>query len=66
MIRKDGSMNWMNHATKIDLLIENTLKRTSKSILFAHRGWTVAVAKKHVKDAHEFNGSQESLVGRNV
>jgi len=50
VIRKNnGHGRWIQHTTRIDLQILSTVKRTEKSVIFAHGDWVVAVARKFVR-----------------
>ena len=58
---------WRRHVTRRDLGIEETIKRTSSSVIFAVGNWAVSVALKHVRPARELNGDRnEPLAGRSV
>ena len=64
--RSGPGQKWKRYTTRIDLQIKATVKRTPKSLMFTEGNWTVAVALRHVRPAHEFNGSLDPLVGRSV
>ena len=55
--KRGTSDQWKRHVTRIDLKIQDTVKRAHGSVLFAEGNWVVSVAMKYVRPAHEFNGS---------